>query len=128
MKDAAAQQQASDLNPGRANPHLGAVLNFVDKYEDAIQPLNKGIRLDPKGPGYYFLWLGHAYFGLDQYEKAIAEYRKALDRQPDYLFAHILLAATFGLTGHEADAQNEAAAVIRIDPKFSVDNFANRLS
>ena len=80
-----------------------------------------------KGPGFHFLWLGHAYFGLEQYENAIAEYKKALDRQPDYIFAHILLAASYGLTGREEEARDAAAAVLRIDPKFSVDNFAKRL-
>ena len=102
---------------------MGAVLNFAGRYEEAIQSLNKTIRLDPMGPAYYFPWLGHAYRGLGQYEAAIAEYKKALNRQPDNLFAHICLAATYSLAGHEQIARDEAAAVLRIDPDFSIKIF-----
>jgi adenylate cyclase len=116
-------QRAIDLNPGKANPHLGAVLNFAGKYEEAIQSLKKTIRLDPLGPAYYLLWLGHAYRGLGQYEAAITEYKKALNRQSDYRFAHICLAATYSLAGRERDARDEAAAVLRIEPDFSIKNF-----
>jgi TolB-like protein/Tfp pilus assembly protein PilF len=116
-------RRAIDLNPGRANPHLGAVLNFAGKYEEAIQSLNKTIRLDPLGPAFYFLWLGHAYRGLGQYEAAIAEYKRALNRQPDNRFVPICLAATYSLSGREDEARAEAAEVLRIDPNFSIEGF-----
>jgi len=118
-------QRAVELNPGRANPHLGAVLNFAGRYEEAIPVLEKALRIDPKGPAFYVLWLGHSYRGLEQYEAAISAYKKSLNRQPDYLFAHVFLAATYGLAGQDADAR--AVAVLRIDPEFSAENFVKRL-
>jgi len=78
-------------------------------------------------PAFYVLWLGHSYRGLAQYEAAISAYKKSLNRQPDYLFAHVLLAATYGLAGQETGARAEAAAVLKIDPEFSAENFVKRL-
>ena len=46
---------------------------------------------------------------------------------PDNIFAHLGLAATYIVMGREKEARAEAAEVLRINPKFSLDNFAKRL-
>lgn len=120
-------QRSSDLNPGRANPALGIALLNLGKYDESVQSFKKVIRLDPKGPAFYFHFLGHAYFGLEMYEKAIASYKKALDRKPDFLFAHAFLAAAYNMVGQEEKPRMEAAEVHRIDPKFAVGKFAKSL-
>ena len=120
-------QRSIDLNPGRANPALGIALLNLGKYDESVQSLNKVIRLDPKGPAFYFHFLGHAYFGLEMYEKAIVAYKKALDREPDFLFAHAFLAAAYNMAGQIDKARTEAAEVLRIDPKFAVGEFAKSL-
>lgn len=40
---------------------------------------------------------------------------------PNHLFAHLGLAATYSLMGREKEARAEAAQVLRINPKFSLD-------
>ncbi len=40
--------------------------------------------------------------------------------------AHVVLAATYAMMGSEKEAHNEAAEVMRIDPKFSLESYANR--
>ena len=120
-------QRSNDLNPGRANPALGIALLNLGRYDESVQSFKKVIRLDPKGPAFYFHFLGHAYFGLEMYEKAIASYKKALDRKPDFLFAHAFLAAAYNMVGQEEKARMEAAEVHRIDPKFAIGKFAKSL-
>ena len=53
--------------------------------------------------------------------------RKALQREPNNIFAHTNLAGTYILMGREKEARAEAAEVLRINPKFSVDFWAKAL-
>jgi len=122
-------QQAIESNPGRANTHfvLGSILYFTGKYEEALQTLKKAIRLDPKGPAYYHLAMGHAYRGLGQYKEAISAYKKAFEGKPNYWMPRVFLAATYNMAGQEEMAQAEAAEVLRINPKFSLAKLAKSL-
>jgi adenylate cyclase len=122
-------QQAIESNPGRANTHfvLGSILYFTGRYEEALQTLKKVIRLDPKGPAYYYLAMGHAYRGLGQYEEAIASYKKAFEGKPNYWMPRIFLAATYNMSGQEEMARTEADEVLRINPKFSLEKLAKSL-
>ena len=120
-------QRGIALNPGFPIMHTGYVLVFVGRYEEAVQYLKKAIRHDPKSPTFYYLGLGHAYRGLEQYENAIAAYNEALERDPDYFMAHVFLTATYYLAGREEEARAEAADVLRLQPKFSVARLAKIL-
>jgi adenylate cyclase len=122
-------QQAIESNPGRANTHfvLGSILYFTGKYEEALQTLKKAIRLDPKGPAYYHLAMGHAYRGLGQYKEAISAYKKAFEGKPNYWMPRVFLAATYNMAGQEEMARAEAAEVLRINPKFSLEKLEKSL-
>jgi len=127
-KKASAQaRRAIEISPGRKHSYLGFVFIFTGRYEEALHVFKRTIRLDPKGPPFYFLALGHAYRGLKQYDEAIAAYRKALDHHPDYPSPYAFLAATYYLAGREDEARAAAAEVLRIHPKFSLDKFAKVL-
>ena len=43
------------------------------------------------------------------------------------LLAHVVLTATYSMMGREKEARAEAAEVLRINPKFSLDYFAKAL-
>jgi adenylate cyclase len=120
-------QRGIELNPGTPISQMGFVLAMVGRYEEAVQYLKKAIRYDPKAPTFYHLGLGHAYRGLKRYENAIAAYNKALERDPDYFMAHLYLTGTYYMAGQEEEARAEAAEVLRLQPKFSVNKFAKAL-
>jgi len=126
-KASAQARRAIEISPGRKHSYLGFVFIFTGRYEEALHVFKRTIRLDPKGPPFYFLALGHAYRGLKQYDEAIAAYRKALDHHPDYPSPYAFLAATYYLAGREDEARAAAAEVLRIHPKFSLDKFAKVL-
>jgi adenylate cyclase len=46
---------------------------------------------------------------------------------PDYLPAHVFLAATYVLAGRQEQARAEAAEVMRIDPQFSLECYAKMI-
>ena len=118
------------LEPGSALCYLnyGLILNFVSRPEEAIPVLQKAIRLNPVGTSVYFLNLGHAYRLTGRFEKAVSEYKKALHRSPDNLLAHLALTVTYSMMGREQEAHLEAAEVLRLNPKFSVDSYAKRIN
>jgi tetratricopeptide (TPR) repeat protein len=61
-----------------------------------------------------------------RHKEAIRWCEKAVHQQPDDIFAHLLLAAVYSFSGREEEARIQAAEVLRINPKFSVEKFAKR--
>jgi adenylate cyclase len=78
--------------------------------------------LNPIPPGWYLIRLGDAYRLTGQYEKAVREYKKAIQLQPNDMFSHLCLAVTYVYLGQEENAHAEAEEVLRINPKFSVES------
>ena len=64
---------------------------------------------------------------MEQYEKAIVAYKKALHFRPTSEPYYIVLTATYSLLGREEEARTAAAEVIKLNPKFSIDRIAKRL-
>jgi adenylate cyclase len=122
-------ERAVTLDPNGAdvNAWYGLSLTFAGKPEEAIPLLQKAIRLNPFGPTWYFFNLGNALGNTGRFEEAVSAYKKALQRSPDNLLAHVLLATTYSRMGREKEARAEVAEVLRINPKFSLDYFAKTL-
>jgi len=125
-KAIAEEERAIALNPNGADAHahLGMTLNYVGRPEEAIALLKKAIRLNPIPPNWYLFSLGDAYRLTEQYEVAIAVYKRVLHRNPDDIRAHTGLTATYSLLGREEEARAAAAEVLRINPKFSLEHVA----
>ncbi|MFX1265854.1 MAG: tetratricopeptide repeat protein [Promethearchaeota archaeon] len=124
-KSLAQAERAVALYPNMAvsNVNLGAALFRLGRYEEAIQSLEKGIRLNPKGPVPFFTFLGWAYCFAGRYEDAIATLKKAIDLAPDSPIVHTHLAAIYSLSGLEKEARAEVAEVLRLNPKFSIERY-----
>ena len=57
----------------------------------------------------------------------MAAYKKSLQLAPDNIVSHIGLAATYSMLGREKEARAEAAEIMRVNPKFSLDFVAKML-
>jgi adenylate cyclase len=101
----------------------GAALLFACRPEEAIPLLQKAIRLNPNAGPNTFLDFGHALRMTGRFEEAVSAFKKALQRAPDHITAHIGLGATYSLMGREKEARAEAEEILRINPKFSLDYF-----
>ena len=115
-------EKAVNLNPNSADSHMryGKILTFAGRYEESIPELKKAIRLNPIPMNIYLYSLGISYAWTEQYEEAIAWCEKAVRQQPDSLWAHIMMAAVYSLSGQDDKAQAQAAEVLRINPKFTL--------
>jgi adenylate cyclase len=122
-------ERAVALDPNGADVYAwyAISLTFAGRPEEAIPLFQKAIRLNPFGPTWYFFNLGNALLFTERSEEAVSAYKKALQRSPDNLLAHVLLAATYSMMGREKEARAEAAEVLRINPKFSLDYFEKTL-
>ena len=116
-------ERAVDLNPNSADAHarLAMTLNFSGRREEAIASFKQAIRLNPIPPAYYLYNMCLVYAMEERYEEAIMVGEKAVRREPDNVLARILLAASYSLAGQAEEARGEAAEVIRISPKFSLE-------
>ena len=128
-KAIASAERALELSPSgaRAQGSLGSALIYACRFSEAVQYLEQAIRLDPFPSSVTLRNLGGGYRMVGRYEEAIVEYKKALKLEPNDLFTHLGLAITYIKLGREKEAQAEAAEVLRIHPKFSLEHYAKTL-
>ena len=62
-----------------------------------------------------------------QYEEAIEAFKKSIKREPNNIFAHTGLTATYSLMGREKEAHEAALELLEIDPEFSLKYLAKTL-
>jgi len=128
-KAIAQAEKAVALNPNSADLHyrLGKALIFVSRFEESISEYKKAMRLNPIPPNYYLWSLGYAYAWTGQYDEAIKWGEKAVRQQPNDIFARIMMATVYNFSGRDEEAQVEAAEVLRINPKFSLEEYAKKI-
>jgi adenylate cyclase len=124
-------EKAVSLCPNSASAYfaLGSVLYTVGRNQEAISMLQKSLRLSPIPLHSQVLGiLANAYIRLGQYEEGIATYKKVLQLYgSDHMMAHIGLAMAYEFMDRQKEARAEAAEVMRIDPKFSLERFIKSL-
>jgi len=100
---------------------LGLILRFAGRAKEAISMYERAIRLNPMPPASYFYQLALSYTFIGEFEKAVAICKKALPKNPDDLVGRVTLATAYCSLGREEEARAEAAEVLRIHPKFTVE-------
>jgi adenylate cyclase len=119
----AEMEQAIVLNPNGAEDHaaLAEGLSCVGRPEDAIRMAEQALRLKPFIVDLHLNSIGSAYYLARQPEGAIAPLEQFLTRYPNILGAHLTLAAVYSELDKEAEARAEAAEVLRLNPRFSLE-------
>jgi adenylate cyclase len=122
-------ERAVALNPSHHNDLqcYASFLTYAGRPEEAIPLLQKAIRLSPFCPAYEYADLGNALRMTGRFEEAVSAYKKAIEREPNFFPAYRDLAATYSMMGLDKEARAEAAEVLRINPKFSVDSWAKKM-
>ncbi len=119
-------ERALALDPGGGEAHMlyAMSLSYAGRSEEAIPVFQKAIRLNPFGPTSLYLEFGATLRRTGRFEEAVSAYKKAIQRAPDNIIAHFCLTANYSYMGREKEARAEAAEVLRINPRFSVDESA----
>ena len=116
-----------DPNSATANFFLSNVLRYAGRSKEAIPVIRKALRLEPIAPDVFVQNLALVYFQAGDCKEAVATCEKGLRREPDNLNSHAIRAAVYGYCGREAEARIEAAEVLRINPKFTVESYTRIL-
>ena len=106
---------------------LAEVLSRVGRTEDALEAAAQALRLKPFFPDGHLAGVGIAYAVAGHYEEAQAPLQRYVSRYPNWLPGHLMLAAVYSELGKEAEARAEAAEVLRINPKFSLEIHKQRV-
>ncbi len=78
------------------------------------------MRLDPFHAPACQTFLGNAYYFTGRYSDAIDSLRAAARRLPNFRPTFVWLAAAAAQLGHEEEAREASAVVLRCDPSFTV--------
>ena len=129
-KGIAQTEKGVALNPNSADAHmlLGHALRFAHRHEEAILEYKIAIRLNPYPPNPYLFGIAKSYAYTGQYDEAITWGKKAVEQEPNSFLAHIILTEIYSLAGRDEEARVQAAEVLRVNPKFSLEKFAKRAS
>ncbi len=105
----AAIEKALALNPNDADrlAQLGDLLAWVGEPERGISEIRKAMRLNPVNPMFYSWQLGHAYFVVGEYAKAVTLLENSRDRTPTFAPARVYLAASYAYLGRPEEARAE---------------------
>jgi adenylate cyclase len=122
-------ERALAINPGLTEVIMdyATSLRYAGRPEEAIPLYQKAIRLNPFGPSSLYRELGNTLRKMGRFEEAVSAFKKAIQIAPNNITAHLGLASTYSLMGREREARSEAAEVLRINPKFSLDYYGKIL-
>ena len=128
-KALAAAERAVSLNPGSTDAlnEYGWAFNHAGRSSEAIPVFEKAIRLNPYGKATIFRGYGVALIQTRRVDEAVAPLKKAVQRSPNDIFSRIVLARAYSMLGKEKEAGVEAAEILRINPKFSLEAFEKSL-
>ena len=106
---------------------LADVLSRVGRSEEALAAAAQALRLQPEIADYHLEGVGAAYALVGHYEEARAALQRYLRRYPNVLPVHLMLATVYSELGQTAEAQKEAAEVLRLNPNFSLEVHKQRM-
>lgn len=119
-----------DLEPNSpiAHYYFGYFLYLLTRYGEAIQHIERAIRLDPYPPAEFYVYLGAIYsvpFRNEYHNPGKAkEYgEKSLQIDPDSLKAHIMLAGVYSGDGQMEKARFHGSEILRLAPNFTLKTY-----
>ncbi len=120
-----ALRRALDCNPNFALAHasLGWLLAVRGAHEEAIESAEHALRLSPRDPrvgAQASHVMVFAHFAAGRYGDSVASAREMIERYPEYLPAHYVLIAAAVMQGEREAARNALAALLRLQPDFSL--------
>ena len=109
-------RRAIELKPNYATAHhwFGADLANVKRFDDSLTELQHAEELDPLSPiiGTNF---GDTLLLARRFDEAIAQYKRTLTSNPNFVYAHLALGRAYGSKGMYPEAIAETRRAIELD-------------
>jgi adenylate cyclase len=117
-------ERGLELEPNSADVVFAYAMILLYAGRDSIPFFERAIRLNPKPPNLYLRIYAEALREAGRYEEAIFQLKKAIEREPGDIFSNIFLTSAYSIAGRGKEARSAAAEVLKINPKFSLEQFA----
>jgi lipopolysaccharide biosynthesis regulator YciM len=101
---------------------------FAGELDRAVDSMHAYMRRDPFYPTSAIGWLGVAYCMLDRLPEALTLLREAVARSSKRAMVQYWLVATYGHLGNVGAAQNQARALLTLQPSFRIRGTARPLA
>ncbi len=110
------------LDPNHADGHMwkAIVAGFAGDPEEGVREVQHAMRLNPGSPFWYLFALGNACFAMWRYEECVQACSQAVEKNPNFIFAQMLLAAGLGQLGRNDGADAALAECRRLNSRFSL--------
>ena len=104
---------AGDRNFARAYGEMGYTLTWSGRAEDAIEPIEQALRLDPHtgGRNIWEYYMCDAYAHMAKWEQAAEWCEKSIGSYPKFTWPRFDLAAAYGWLGRSAEASAAVAEI-----------------
>lgn len=98
-------RQAVGLDPNNSEAHvfLSQCLTAAGYGEEALYYVEKARRINPKSSPFYEFALGQAYYVLEEYDNAIAAFKRGTELSDTFPANHIYLCTTYALLGKDEE-------------------------
>jgi adenylate cyclase len=117
-------QRAVDLNPNFAEAHsvLGHALIFCGDLDGGLAACHRAERGSPRDRRGSWLYdaMGHAYFMLGEYEKAIEVSKKGLHQDPSVYGTLVTLAGSYAKLGRKEEAKRYVDELLHLIPRYNI--------
>jgi Tfp pilus assembly protein PilF len=114
---------ASDPNDADGYVALANALSFTGRPSEALEQVERAIRLNPHYPPYYLYQLGLARFSMKRLDEAATSLERALALNRDDYWSQRLLLATYGLLGRRADAAKLLETIMKNEKRGWIASF-----
>jgi TolB-like protein/Flp pilus assembly protein TadD len=118
---------AFETQDPRGHALLAEALSRIGRTEEALRMAEQALQLKPFVADAHFYSVGVVYSLAGRPEEAIAPLKQYLSRYPNFLGAHLTLAAVYSELGRETEARAEGAEVLRLNPQFSLEVHRQRV-
>ena len=121
-KAIASGKRAVELQPNGAWAHLilGSTLGYAGRFDKALVYLKQAIRLNPFPSFYYYYPLGLCYMFKGRLGDALIEFKRHVQRAPNFSIAHMILAINYIYLGRNEEARDSASKALELQPNLSV--------
>jgi TolB-like protein len=114
-------KRAVTLDPNFADGHmwLSLIYSSAGKGDEALESIEKAVRLNPYYGVVYLFAHGLAYFVLGQYEKALSFFTKGIEDSPNYVPLYIFRTGILGLLDRKEEAHSSADELVKLSPHYN---------
>ncbi len=115
-----------DPNYADARAYLAQLFISTGQAEKAIGPIKEAMRINPNFPFWYPYTYGFAHFFMRDFDVAVENIEKAVERNSNVIFVQMGYVASLAMAGHQEDAEWQVEELLSIGFNMSLDEYISQ--